>query len=98
MQKTFRQGDILIIEASAVPLAAQLTQNRVIAYGESTGHAHVVEGDVTLFGDTTVQWIVSNVPFRVIHDEHTAVDVPAGTFRVIRQREYSPDRIRNIAD
>ncbi len=32
------------------------------------------------------------------HDEHTAQAVPAGLYRNIRQREYSPEEIRNVAD
>jgi len=32
------------------------------------------------------------------HDEHSTQAVPAGNYRNIRQREYSPEEIRNVAD
>jgi hypothetical protein len=32
------------------------------------------------------------------HDEHATQAVPAGTYRNIRQREYSPEEIRRVAD
>lgn len=32
------------------------------------------------------------------HDEHTAQAVPAGNYQNIRQREYSPEEIRRVAD
>lgn len=33
----------------------------------------------------------------LIHEEHTALHVPAGTYEVVRQREYVPAR-RNVPD
>jgi hypothetical protein len=32
------------------------------------------------------------------HQEHATIAVPAGNYRVIRQREYSPERIRRVED
>ena len=32
------------------------------------------------------------------HQEHTAIPVPPGIYEGIRQREYSPASIRNVAD
>jgi hypothetical protein len=32
------------------------------------------------------------------HEEHRAIPLPPGLYRVARQREYSPDVIRHVAD
>jgi hypothetical protein len=32
------------------------------------------------------------------HDEHSAISLAGGTYKVTRQREYSPEAIRNVAD
>ena len=37
-------------------------------------------------------------PATVTHDEHSLIDLPAGNYRITRQREYSPEAIRNVAD
>ena len=99
----YRQGDVLIIQVDELPDGgepiARDNGNIVLAYGEVTGHRHAI-------ADVNVQWIaaadsrylVSDAPFTVRHEEHAPVAVPAGTFRVIRQREYTPEAIRNVAD
>jgi hypothetical protein len=37
-------------------------------------------------------------PAKLTHQEHSALDVPVGNYIAIRQREYSPEAIRNVAD
>ena len=32
------------------------------------------------------------------HEEHGTIVLPKGTYRVVRQREYSPQEIRQVAD
>ncbi len=32
------------------------------------------------------------------HDEHTAISLEPGAYKVTRQREYHPSEIRNVAD
>jgi hypothetical protein len=34
----------------------------------------------------------------VTHQEHSKIELPAGNYRVIRQREYSPEAILNVQD
>jgi hypothetical protein len=33
-----------------------------------------------------------------VHEEHGAITVPAGLYRVVRQREYVPGDYRYVAD
>ena len=50
MKKVIRQGDVSLIQVSAIPSNAveiKTEQNRVVlAYGEVTGHAHAIYEDI----------------------------------------------------
>lgn len=43
-------------------------------------------------------YLSSPVPFTVRHEEHAFVELPAGKFQVIRQKEYEPKAVRYVAD
>ena len=102
---------IVRIPATAAP---QKPSTRIIlAHGEATGHHHALEttdpanwwraGETsaanqkpsTLAGELFVSLPARGV---VTHQEHSAIQLPAGNYRITRQREYSPKAIRNVAD
>jgi hypothetical protein len=102
----YRQGDVLITrtthqlthEATAVP---RDHGRIVLAYGEVTGHAHAIDDALAeLFEEKDGQLYlrVSEGGATIRHEEHGAIGLAPGTYRVIRQREYSPEAIRNVAD
>lgn len=84
----------------------------ILAYGEVTGHAHEVVDDVArrvenvdavpamqLFEEPGgTRLLVISRPVSLTHQEHGRIGLPVGTFEVIRQREYSPEAIRTVAD
>lgn len=35
---------------------------------------------------------------RIVHEEHGPITLTTGLYRVVRQREYTPTAIRNVAD
>lgn len=103
----YRQGDVMIERVEALP--AQLTKieregGRVIlAHGEVTGHAHAISSaGASLFASELhpdVTFLdVKEAMAELVHDEHSTIQLPAGTYRVTRQREYSPEQIRRVAD
>jgi hypothetical protein len=100
----FRQGDVAILRIDALPEGEAKPVKRdakriVLAYGEVTGHAHAIATPgVKLMEVGSERYLTADKPFAITHEEHATVHVPAGTFRVIRQREYSPESIRQIAD
>lgn len=107
----YRQGDVLIVpvEEGAVPprvgvLAAQPRDSRgrmVLALGEVTGHAHAVVGPGELrreSGPFGFSWLYLPEGGRVVHEEHAAIPLPKGWYRVVRQREYVPGAVRVVAD
>nr|WP_155074064.1 hypothetical protein [Streptomyces taklimakanensis] len=73
----------------------------VLAQGEVTGHAHAVVGPGKLvresgpFGPTLLHLPDGG---RVVHEEHAAIPLPRGWYRVVRQREYVPGAVRIVAD
>lgn len=99
-----RQGDVLLIPRNAIPEGAtpvRRDRGRVIlAYGEVTGHAHaLIEPDVELLTADDVRYLrVDSVSALLMHEEHTHLVIPAGSYEVRLQREYTPEAIRNVAD
>jgi hypothetical protein len=85
----------------------------VLAHGTATGHHHTLDtskpvqwfkqGEIpstsakasTLAGEIYVSLPTGG---KVTHDEHSIIELPAGNYRVMRQREYSPEAIRNVND
>lgn len=107
----YRQGDVLIapLAESAVPATALDAPSEprdgrgrlVLALGEVTGHAHAVVGPGRLVREASAFGpMLLHVPegARVVHEEHAAISLPKGWYRVIRQREYVPGSIRIVAD
>ncbi len=103
----YRQGDVLIIPVRSIPETGLDAVSReagrlVLAYGEATGHAHVITSKrVSLFRDMELASIFMRVSYKAIalkHDEHKTLRIPPGNYRVLRQREYSPKEVRNVAD
>lgn len=47
--KKGHQGDVQFRQISELPNAVKLISNRPIAYGEHSGHQHVLTGDVQMF-------------------------------------------------
>ncbi len=103
----FRQGDVLIVPITAMPeklMPVAREGGRVIlAHGELTGHAHAIKDErAALFRDPKLAAVFMRVsgdaPVALEHDEHDTIHLPAGDYQIIRQREYSPRAIRNVAD
>ena len=98
-----RQGDVLLDRVQSIPQNAKPMQNKILAYGEATGHTHrLAEGGAVLLETPDGEMYVdASKDTSVIHDKHTETPLAAGKFKVTRQREYDPveaDRQRRVAD
>lgn len=90
-----RQGDVLLIPVEALPPDARALRRAgrlVVALGEATGHAHaVLERDArearTPSGE---RFLRLPTTARLVHEEHAAIDLAAGLYRIVIQREYQP--------
>ncbi len=106
-----RQGDVMVRQIAAIPASAKEEKPKdgrvVLAYGEVTGHAHAFYGGrVHYFMETGSGGVAAKAFIRVAgdapaelkHEEHGTIAVPPGDYEVVRQREYSPEAIRQVAD
>ena len=101
----FRQGDVLIERITEIPDDAKKQTNNVLAHGEATGHAHTVAEAHLYEPPPSPDSLSGSLKFMrltkgsaVVHQEHAKITLKKGTYRVIRQRQYSPAAIRNVAD
>ena len=100
----YRQGDVLLMAVKAIPKKAQQVapdeRGRVVlAYGEVTGHAHALDSrEVVEWTAEGERFIQSALGAMLKHEEHSTIALPAGTYKVIQQKEYSPEGLRNVAD
>lgn len=88
-----RQGDVLLLPIDCIPAGVKPVQRDggrvVLAYGEVTGHAHAVRSSAaTLLEDGAERFLRVTAPVVLHHEEHAAIDVHPGTYRVVIQREY----------
>jgi len=97
----FRQGDVFIEQVDGLPPGAERLHGPIIlAEGEATGHAHRVSNRLAKFFQAAngERFLVVKRRTAVEHEEHDPVALSPGTYQVKRQREYSPEEIRNVAD
>jgi hypothetical protein len=100
----FRQGDVLILRVDEIPASAtkveRVNGRLILAEGEATGHAHAIaEEEVSMFTvDASIAYLDVEMDAFVRHEEHGAIHLPPGKYEVRRQREYTPEAIRNVAD
>lgn len=106
------QGDVAFVRVAKrdVPKAAQAVPRdagRVIVGHSESGHHHYLDGEgVTLLREPSSPLVaylrVDCATADVIHgrpyDTHETISLPRGTYRVVRQREYSPQGYRMVQD
>ena len=90
------------LPTNLVPAPRDRSGRMILARGEATGHAHVVTGEgltlLCLPDDIESMFLHVRVYGRVGHEEHAPIPLPAGYYRIVRQREYVPGSIRPVAD
>jgi len=92
MVKMYRQGDILLKKIETIPEGVEPSTNDVILRGEATGHAHrIVNGTIFTSSSTGGMYVEANAGAALIHEEHNTIQLEAGFYEVIRQREYDPE-------
>jgi hypothetical protein len=104
--RQYRQGDMLVMRAEH-PLAAPFRVRRdrrgrlVLAAGEVSGHAHVIDDpDAELFDDplTGRRFLRLVTESKLTHEEHEPIALPPGLYEVRRQRAYDPVATKLVGD
>jgi len=103
----YRQGDVLIERIGPMPAKLRRLEREngrvILAHGEVTGHAHAIaDKHVDLYASETSPAVtyleIREAVAALKHDEHSTINLPPGNYAITRQREYSPEAIRNVAD
>lgn len=110
MKNVIRHGDVSLhevdpskIDQSKFKKLTGGTADYPIAFGETTGHKHVLkagewklenmfaEGEFEVYeaGDKTV-YVKVNKPTALVHEEHKTIVVPPGLYEQKQEREEDP--------
>jgi hypothetical protein len=105
----YRQGDVLLIPVDpaelpdhSMPVDRDEHGRLILVYGEETGHAHVITTPnaelLTDADEVDRRFLILAAEAPLVHEEHLAISLPVGTYRVVRQREYSLATSREAID
>lgn len=98
----YRQGDLALIPVDDAPVNAKASDKHVLAVGEESGHAHVI--DNSLFDANAMLLTVLDGGASLVVDppsmrwRHESLSIAPGNYKLVVQREYTPEAIRNVAD
>lgn len=102
MKKHYRQGDVLLVQVSCVPVGSveeACKERIVLAYGEVTGHAHAVPAAAaTYYLHGATNYLKVESPTALVHEEHSRIPLEPGVYKVVRQREYTFTGMREVED
>ena len=94
-----RQGDLVITKVNKIPRGVVKQDHRVLAEGEATGHVHELDlGDLYEKNGTLYFRIAEGQTATLEHAEHEPVSFAEGEYMVTRQKEYTPEGWRRVAD
>lgn len=110
----YRQGDILLQRLDGYPEieisleecsqsieGEEISGTIILALGEATGHKHQLSRKNAILkrsANLNQFFLLVNEPSDLTHEEHSTITLPPGKYRVVRQRVYSPEEIRYVAD
>jgi hypothetical protein len=100
-----RQGDVFLERIDAIPAnvkpRARDNGRAILAYGEVTGHAHVLDDpESAIFdGEDGEFFLRIESDTGLVHDEHARIDLPEGLYVGRTQREWTDENeSRAVAD
>ena len=100
MPNLYRQGEVLLTKISNSALPKNLKQkDNCLAVGDG-GHSHSLDNNALVFTDGITQYVTVARPSNLTHEEHVAITILKGTYKVTIQREYDivRDEVRQVRD
>ena len=93
-----RQGDVILLPVQQIE--GKKLAHLTLAEGEVTGHTHrISQGQAKLYEQNGILILrVISETALLTHEEHKAISIPQGNWRVQIQREYSPEGWKYVAD
>ena len=100
---SYRQGDVLIVEAKAKDSGKELREGDdiVFMHGEITGHAHRIvapEAKARLFDVQAERYLRVVQEVTITHEEHAPIILREGQYRQAFQVEDYGDEVRRVED
>jgi hypothetical protein len=104
------QGDVYLLRVDKLPDGVKqdkIEDGRYVLGHSESGHCHVVEAtdDVTFYyiDDPMIAYLEVKQPTILRHekqaaDMHEPIQIDPGIYEVRRQREYTPEGFRRVAD
>lgn len=98
------------VASASAPINVDPDGAVVLARGEVTGHRHAFYGGAMMFRDDALargvppELYLGHVKIadkdgaELKHEEHDTIKLPKGTYRVRRQREWTAEQARVVAD
>ena len=103
--KGYQQGDFLLISTDAIPDGAVCVPHAprgcVVAEGEATGHAHVLDPATSeQFTAGGEYYVRVNEPNPLTHEEHDTQIIAPGVYRVggVVEKDWLEDVTRRVVD
>lgn len=100
-----QQGDVLLKQITTLPKALKKVKRKargfVLAEGEVTGHAHVIDSDIALMEDQNGNMFMSNEnEVTIIHEEHHSATIPAGNWEIgiVKEYDHFAEEARKVQD
>lgn len=97
-----RQGDVLLVPVDEMPEGSTVTSEDgrlILARGEATGHHHsVADRDAALVQAAEGVFLHIMAPTPLEHPQHAPIRLEPGAYRVVTQREYTPQEILRVRD
>lgn len=102
-----QQGDVLLESVESIPKDSMEIKAKqrgiVLAEGEHTGHAHCIvehNGVAWMYEKEGVLYVKAMKPVTITHEEHNAVKIPAGNWKVgiVREFDHFAQMERQVKD
>lgn len=100
-----QQGDVLIIQESSLPEDCKKinrsAKGYILAEGEVTGHAHVIEEEIKFYKDKQGRlFFKAEKTVTVKHEEHEAISVSPGIYRIdiVQEYDHFAEEARKVVD
>ena len=88
----YRHGDLLITPVDSIPVGCKKKEDLILAAGEVTGHHHRLSDTAVIYEKGEEMFFDAKLETFLTHEEHGPITFSPGKYRVVRQREYAPDR------
>lgn len=97
--KQYRQGDVFLRETKIELSDSQVDEKNILAYGEGSGHAHVLDapkGSLKILNGKMYVVVEEEATLNHTHlptgklADHKPIVIESGIYEVVIQREFNP--------